>query len=61
VCGTLVIIGGQSSKALLDPATPAGYWFVKGFEIDKIAGSVDYLNMMCASTQHILKLAWLYP
>ncbi|KLO05526.1 hypothetical protein SCHPADRAFT_946835 [Schizopora paradoxa] len=28
------------------PATPAGYWFLKGFEIDKIASSVTYLNMM---------------
>jgi chitinase len=28
-------------------ATPAGYWFLKGFEIDKIASSVTYMNMMC--------------
>ncbi|KAF7344038.1 Glycoside hydrolase family 18 protein [Mycena venus] len=27
-------------------ATPAGYWFLKGFEIDKIAEHVTYLNMM---------------
>ncbi|EJD52180.1 glycoside hydrolase [Auricularia subglabra TFB-10046 SS5] len=27
-------------------ATPAGYWFLKGFEIDKVAQSVTYLNMM---------------
>ncbi|KAJ7121425.1 hypothetical protein C8R44DRAFT_853060 [Mycena epipterygia] len=27
-------------------ATPAGYWFLQGFQIDKIAASVSYLNMM---------------
>ncbi|KAF7335109.1 Glycoside hydrolase family 18 protein [Mycena venus] len=27
-------------------ATPAGYWFLKGFEINKIASSVSYMNMM---------------
>ncbi|KAF9532730.1 glycoside hydrolase [Crepidotus variabilis] len=27
-------------------ATPAGYWFLRGFEIDKIAASVTYINMM---------------
>ncbi|KAJ6514056.1 hypothetical protein DFH09DRAFT_1433054 [Mycena vulgaris] len=27
-------------------ATPAGHWFLKGFEIDKIAAQVDYINMM---------------
>ncbi|KAJ6484868.1 glycosyl hydrolases family 18-domain-containing protein, partial [Mycena sanguinolenta] len=27
-------------------ATPAGYWFLQGFEIDKIASSVTYLNMI---------------
>ncbi|KAK7461770.1 hypothetical protein VKT23_008201 [Stygiomarasmius scandens] len=31
---------------IISCATPAGYWFLKGFEIDKIAPSVDYLNMM---------------
>ncbi|KAF5360156.1 hypothetical protein D9758_011368 [Tetrapyrgos nigripes] len=31
---------------IISIATPAGYWFLKGFEIDKIAGSVDYMNMM---------------
>ncbi|KAJ7431450.1 glycoside hydrolase superfamily, partial [Mycena galericulata] len=34
------------SSVLISCATPAGYWFLKGFEIDKIASSVDYLNMM---------------
>lgn len=28
-------------------ATPAGYWFLKGFEINKIASSLTYMNMMC--------------
>ncbi|KAJ7921865.1 glycoside hydrolase [Mycena leptocephala] len=31
---------------IISCATPAGYWFLKGFEIDKIAKSVTYLNMM---------------
>ncbi|KAJ7501452.1 glycoside hydrolase superfamily [Mycena galericulata] len=34
------------SSVLISCATPAGYWFLKGFEIDKITSSVDYLNMM---------------
>ncbi|KAK7041732.1 hypothetical protein VNI00_009021 [Paramarasmius palmivorus] len=33
-------------NSIISCATPAGYWFLQGFEIDKIAGSVDYLNMM---------------
>ncbi|KAF9259320.1 glycoside hydrolase [Marasmius fiardii PR-910] len=33
-------------SAVVSIATPAGYWFLKGFEIDKIAEHVDYLNMM---------------
>ncbi|KAJ7135252.1 glycoside hydrolase [Mycena crocata] len=31
---------------IISCATPAGYWFLRGFEIDKIAASVSYLNMM---------------
>ncbi|KAJ3505091.1 hypothetical protein NLJ89_g7596 [Agrocybe chaxingu] len=27
-------------------ATPAGYWFLKGFEMDKIAPKLDFINMM---------------
>ncbi|TFK98536.1 glycoside hydrolase [Pterulicium gracile] len=27
-------------------AAPAGYWFLKGFEIDKVVTHVDYINMM---------------
>ncbi|KAF5382647.1 hypothetical protein D9615_002709 [Tricholomella constricta] len=27
-------------------AAPAGFWFLRGFEIDKIASSVSYINMM---------------
>ncbi|KAJ6534425.1 hypothetical protein DFH09DRAFT_1405431 [Mycena vulgaris] len=34
------------SSVLISCATPAGYWFLKGFEIDKIAAEVDYINMM---------------
>lgn len=30
-------------------ATPAGYWFLKGFEINKIAASLTYINMVCTS------------
>ncbi|KAJ6600740.1 hypothetical protein B0H10DRAFT_2230831 [Mycena sp. CBHHK59/15] len=33
-------------SAIISCATPAGYWFLKGFEIDLIVKSVDYLNMM---------------
>ncbi|KAK7041727.1 hypothetical protein VNI00_009016 [Paramarasmius palmivorus] len=33
-------------SAIVSCATPAGYWFLKGFEIDKIVENVDYLNMM---------------
>ncbi|KAG6886456.1 hypothetical protein C0995_007628, partial [Termitomyces sp. Mi166 len=31
---------------IISCATPAGFWFLQGFEIDKIATSVTYLNMM---------------
>ncbi|KAJ7106750.1 glycoside hydrolase [Mycena epipterygia] len=31
---------------IISCATPAGYWFLQGFEIDKIVQSVTYLNMM---------------
>ncbi|KAJ6505220.1 glycoside hydrolase [Mycena sanguinolenta] len=34
------------SQYLISIATPAGYWFLKGFEIDKIVGNVSYINMM---------------
>ncbi|KAF7367964.1 Glycoside hydrolase family 18 protein [Mycena sanguinolenta] len=34
------------SQYLISIATPAGYWFLKGFEIDKIVGNVTYINMM---------------
>ncbi|KAJ7475695.1 glycoside hydrolase [Mycena latifolia] len=37
---------GLPSSALVSVATPAGYWFLKGFEINKIAASVSYINMM---------------
>ncbi|EEB90701.1 hypothetical protein MPER_11056, partial [Moniliophthora perniciosa FA553] len=33
-------------SAVISCATPAGYWFLKGFEIDKIVENIDYLNMM---------------
>ncbi|KAI0027188.1 glycoside hydrolase superfamily [Vararia minispora EC-137] len=33
-------------SAIISVAAPAGYWFLKGFEIDKIANSVTYINMM---------------
>ncbi|KAJ6603479.1 hypothetical protein DFH09DRAFT_899101 [Mycena vulgaris] len=33
-------------SAIIACAAPAGYWFLKGFEIDKIVTSVDYINMM---------------
>ena len=31
---------------ILSLATPAGYWFLKGFDIDKIAPKLDMINMM---------------
>ncbi|KAJ7837275.1 glycosyl hydrolases family 18-domain-containing protein [Mycena leptocephala] len=31
---------------IISCATPASFWFLQGFEIDKIAASVSYLNMM---------------
>ncbi|EIW75802.1 glycoside hydrolase family 18 protein, partial [Coniophora puteana RWD-64-598 SS2] len=31
---------------IISIATPAGYWFLKGFEIDKISSYVTYMNMM---------------
>ncbi|KAL0952377.1 hypothetical protein HGRIS_006654 [Hohenbuehelia grisea] len=31
---------------IISCATPAGFWFLRGFEINKIAKSVSYLNMM---------------
>ncbi|KAJ7291631.1 hypothetical protein C8J57DRAFT_1113502 [Mycena rebaudengoi] len=33
-------------SAIIVCTAPAGYWFLKGFEIDKIVTSVDYINMM---------------
>ncbi|KIP07102.1 glycoside hydrolase family 18 protein [Phlebiopsis gigantea 11061_1 CR5-6] len=33
-------------STIISVAAPAGYWFLKGFEIDKIASSVTYINMM---------------
>ncbi|KAG8716097.1 hypothetical protein FRC09_016055 [Ceratobasidium sp. 395] len=34
------------SSAQISLATPSGYWFLKGFELDKIAPSVSFINMM---------------
>jgi len=45
--GVHLLLHFQQILIELSSATPAGYWFLKGFEIDKIAGSVDYFNMMC--------------
>ncbi|TFL04430.1 glycoside hydrolase [Pterulicium gracile] len=36
---------GLSGK-IVSVAAPAGYWFLKGFEIDKVVDHVDYINMM---------------
>ncbi|RXW23565.1 hypothetical protein EST38_g2319 [Candolleomyces aberdarensis] len=33
-------------KKVISVATPAGYWFLRGFAIDKIAKDVTYINMM---------------
>ena len=33
-------------SSLISLATPAGYWFLKGFELDKIAPNLDFINMM---------------
>ncbi|KAJ8078102.1 hypothetical protein PM082_000308 [Marasmius tenuissimus] len=33
-------------SSLVTVATPAGYWFLKGFEMDKIAKNLDFINMM---------------
>lgn len=33
-------------SAIISLATPAGYWFLKGFEMDKIAPKLDMINMM---------------
>ncbi|EJD54185.1 glycoside hydrolase [Auricularia subglabra TFB-10046 SS5] len=33
-------------SSLISLATPAGYWFLKGFEMDKIAPKLDFINMM---------------
>jgi len=33
-------------SSLISLATPAGYWFLKGFELDKISGNLDFINMM---------------
>ncbi|KAF9458161.1 glycoside hydrolase superfamily [Collybia nuda] len=33
-------------SALISVATPAGYWFLKGFEINKIMNYVDWASMM---------------
>ncbi|TFL04378.1 glycoside hydrolase [Pterulicium gracile] len=35
-------LGGK----IVSVAAPAGYWFLKGFEIDKVVDHVDYINMM---------------
>ncbi|TFL04374.1 glycoside hydrolase [Pterulicium gracile] len=35
-------LGGKNVSV----AAPAGYWFLKGFEIDKVVDHVDYINMM---------------
>jgi len=32
--------------AILSLATPAGYWFLRGFELDKISPNLDMINMM---------------
>ncbi|KAF5371971.1 hypothetical protein D9615_008102 [Tricholomella constricta] len=34
------------TSALISIATPAGYWFLKGFELDKISPEVSFFNMM---------------
>ncbi|KAH6888344.1 glycoside hydrolase [Coprinopsis sp. MPI-PUGE-AT-0042] len=31
---------------IISLATPAGYWFLRGFQLDKIQNSLDYFNMM---------------
>lgn len=36
---------------LFFPALPAGYWFLRGFEPDKVDDYVDYINVM--STSHL--------
>ncbi|KAF5372023.1 hypothetical protein D9615_008091 [Tricholomella constricta] len=33
-------------STLISIATPAGYWFLKGFELDKISPEVSFFNMM---------------
>ncbi|KAF9461517.1 glycoside hydrolase [Collybia nuda] len=33
-------------SSLITLATPAGYWFLKGFEMDKISTKLDFINMM---------------
>ncbi|KAF9464554.1 glycoside hydrolase [Collybia nuda] len=33
-------------SSLISLATPAGYWFLKGFEMDKISTNLDFINMM---------------
>ncbi|KIJ39630.1 glycoside hydrolase family 18 protein [Sphaerobolus stellatus SS14] len=38
--------GELPAGTIISIATPAGYWFLKGFEINKIAKSVTYMNMM---------------
>ncbi|KAJ3515636.1 hypothetical protein NLJ89_g1634 [Agrocybe chaxingu] len=37
---------GLGSSRTITIATPAGYWFLKGFEMDKIAPNLDFINMM---------------
>ncbi|TFK98549.1 glycosyl hydrolases family 18-domain-containing protein [Pterulicium gracile] len=34
------------SGKIVSVAAPTGYWFLKGFEIDKVVTHVDYINMM---------------
>ncbi|TFK69200.1 glycoside hydrolase [Pluteus cervinus] len=36
----------MGSDAIISVAAPAGYWFLKGFEIDKIMQDISYINMM---------------
>jgi chitinase len=33
-------------SSLISLATPAGYWFLQGFEMQKIAANLDFINMM---------------
>jgi GH18 family chitinase len=37
---------GLGASAVISLATPAGYWFLKGFELDKIAPQLSFINVM---------------